>query len=361
MSRSPVLRPTLLPGLHRIWRSGRTLQLGLDPSRAILLDLPGPESAAFLDLLDGTRPERTILLQSVPLSLAPSETRALLDALLEAGFLIPGQALLPLTLPEATRRRLSPEATALAHRPSPARPGRPVPSPAQIMRRRALAKVVIAGRGRLGAPIAVALAEAGIGHVAVEVPGPVVEDDLPGSPLQVADLGLPRHAAIAAAVQRAAPGTQTRPLRRGGSSMTIQLGYDQPVSLLAARHASRRQPHLAVALREGVAVIGPLVPARGGPCLQCLDLHRRERDPDWPELTTQTLADTPEPCAITTLLTATAYATAEALAFLDGAEPATWGAAVEITAPGQARRRSWPPHPACGCAARSRRANRAKP
>jgi hypothetical protein len=361
MSRSPVLRPTLLPGLHRIWRSGRTLQLGLDPDRAVLLDLPGPHAADFLDLLDGSRPERSILLEAVPMSLAPSETRALLDALRAAGFLVPGQTLLPPALPEATRRRLSPEATALAHAARRSPSGQASLSPAQILRRRAIAKVVVAGRGRLAAPIAVALAESGIGHVAADVPGPVVEADLPGGPLRVADLGLPRHVAIAAAVQRAAPGTQTRPLRRGTTSLTIQLAYDQPVPLLAARHASRRQPHLTVALREGAAVIGPLVPATGGPCLQCLDLHRRERDPEWPELTTQMHPDAPEPCAITTLLAATAYATAEALTFLDGATPETLGAAVEIAAPGHARRRSWPPHPACGCAAPARRPRPATP
>jgi hypothetical protein len=360
MSRSPILRPILLPGLHRIWRSGRTLQLGLDPDRAVLLDLPGPEAATVLDLLDGTRPERTILLEAVQMALAPAETRALLDALRAAGFLVPAQSLLPPALTEATRRRLSPEATALAHAALRADLRKP-PSPAQILRRRAIAQVFVSGRGRLAAPIAVALAEAGVGHVAADVPGPVVEDDLPGGPLQVADLGLPRHAAIAAAVQRAAPGTQTRPLRRATSSLTIQLGFDQPVSLLAARHASRHQPHLAVALHEGAAVIGPMVPATGGPCLRCLDLHRRERDPGWPELTTQLSADAPEPCTIATLLTATAYATAEALAFLDGAMPETLGAAIEITAPGQARRRSWPPHPACGCAAPVVPANRPGP
>jgi hypothetical protein len=62
-----------------------------------------------------------------------------------------------------------------------------------------------------------------------------------------------------------------------------------------------------------------------------------------------------QPCTVATLLAATAYATAEALMFLDGATPETLGAAVEITAPGRFRRRSWPPHPACGCTRRPAR------
>jgi len=367
MSRSPLLRPTLLPGLARVWRTPHTLQLGLDPTRAVLLDLPDPRAAQFLGLLDGTRPERAVLLRAADLGVAPDEARALLDSLHTAGLLLPAPSLLPPSLPEATRRRLTLEATALAlgqaAKPAPQRgadslPTRQVqperiteqaPSPARTLHRRMKAKVVVAGRGRLAAPIAVALAEAGVGHVDPDLPGPVIEADLPGGPLHAADIGLPRRAAVAAAVQRAAPGTATKPVRRGTATLTIQLAYDQPVALLAAHHASRRQPHLAVTIREGAAVIGPLVPPAGGPCLNCLDMHRRDRDARWPELSAQLRPEAPQPCAVTTLLAAASYATAEALAFLDGAQPETLGAAIEITAPGHFRRRSWPPHPACGC------------
>jgi hypothetical protein len=356
MSRFPLPRPTLLPGIPRIWRTPRTLQLGLDPARALLLDLPDPRAAKLLDLLDGTLPERAILHRAADLGIPPDDARALLDSLHAAGFILPAQGFLPPSLPGTTRRRLTPEATALALDRAD---NRSLRSPAQTLRRRASAKVVVAGRGRLAAPIAVALAEAGVGHVDPDLPGPVTEEDLPGGPLHAADIGLPRRAAVAAAVQRAAPGTETRQTRRGSAALTIQLGYDQPVALLAAAHANRRQPHLAVTIREGAAVIGPLVPPAGGPCLSCLDLHRGERDAGWPELTAQLGPDALQPCTVATLLAATAYATAEALAFLDGATPETLGAAVEITAPGRFRRRSWPPHPACGCTGPP--ARRAKP
>lgn len=362
MSRSPLLRPALLPGIARVWRTPHTLQLGLDPCRAVLVELPDPGAAKLLDLLDGTRPERAILRSAAELGIRPDETRALLDSLQAAGLLLSAPSLLPTSLPETTRRLLTPEATALAlERAQPptslAEPGsKPPPaagqSPARVLLRRTKAKIVVTGRGRLAAPIAVALAEAGIGHVEPDLTGAVIEADLPGGPLHAADIGLPRRAAIAAAVQRAAPGTATKPVRRGAATLTIQLGYDQPVELLAARHASRQQPHLAVAIREGAAVIGPFVPAAGGPCLNCLDLHRRDRDAGWPGLGVQLTPEAPEPCGVATLLCATSFATAEALTFLDGGKPETLGAAVEITAPGRFRRRSWPVHPACDCAAR---------
>ncbi len=95
-------------------------------------------------------------------------------------------------------------------------------------------------------------------------------------------------------------------------------------------------------------MIGPLVPAGGGgPCLHCLDLHRKDRDPAWPGPAPRPRE---EPCTVVNLLAATAYASSEVLAHLDGSESQTLGAAVEICGPGRTRRRSWPPHPACPCA-----------
>ena len=336
-------RPTLIPGLPRVWRGPSELQLGSDPARAVLLQLDDPRTAGVLDLLDGTRPEHAVLLRAAELGVAPEETHALLDALHSAGLVLPAAALLPPSLPPQARRRLTGEAAALALRG-------PAAGPAEVLRRRATARVMITGRGRLGAPIAVALAEAGVGQVHADLPGAVGPGELAGGPLRGADVGRPRQEAISAAVQRAAPGTNTHAVRRGPASLVVQLDHDQPVSLVAAAHAARRQPHLAVTIREGAAVIGPLVAPEGGPCLNCLDLHRRDRDAGWPGPAAHPRHDAVEPCTVATLLAATAYATAEILTHLDGGPPQTPGAAAEITAPSRVRRRTWPAHPVCPCA-----------
>ena len=348
----PLSRPTLLPGLARSWRGPHTLQLGADPARSVLLDLPDPRAAGLLDLLDGTRPERVLLRRSAALGIPAAQTRDLLDTLHTAGLLYPAPRLLPPALTGDTRDRLTGEATALALRGTP--------SPARLLGRRVAARVVIDGAGRLGAPIAVALAEAGVGHVHPGLPGTVIPAELPGGPLRDADVGTPRGPAVAAALLRAAPATETRAVRRGAATLVVQLGHDQPTALLAAGHLRRRQPHLAVGVHDGVAVVGPFVPATGAPCLNCVDLHRRDRDPSWPGHPAGGTAAI-EPCAVTTVLAATAYATAEALTFLDGGTPETVGAAVEITAPGRLRRRTWPPHPACGCGPRPARPRTARP
>ncbi|WP_189328567.1 ThiF family adenylyltransferase [Actinoplanes ianthinogenes] len=347
-SRTPLSRPTLIPGLTRVWRGPVELQLGLDPARAVRLEMPDPRLARVLDLLDGNRPERQVLEHAAELGVPPEEARQLLDLLHRAGLVLPSAALLPAGLPSAQRRRLTGEAAALAL-------GTPFSSPARILRRRQAARVVVAGRGRLGATIAVALAEAGVGHVHPDLAGMVGTGDLAGSPLTAADLGNPLHTAVAAAVRRAAPDTEVRETRRATVDLVVQLAHDQPVALIAAGHTARRQPHLAVRIRDGAAIVGPFVPATGRPCLHCLELHRRERDPDWPGAPAPPGPAAGEPCTVATVLTATGLATAEVLTFLDGGTPDTLGAAVEISAPGRSRRRSWSPHPACDCRRRTRR------
>jgi CBS domain-containing protein len=372
----PLLRPMLIPGLPRAWRDPNTLQLGHDPARAVLVDLPDPRAAALLDLLDGTRSERAVLSHATAAGVGLGDARELLDTLHEVGLVLPASALLPPTARADLRNRLVAEAAALALGPSstaaggmtsgalesavdraarapggaigPAlvKPAAPTPAPAQILRRRGAARVVVAGRGRLGAGIAVALAQAGVGHVHPDLAGVVTAADLAGSPLRPADIGRSRAEAAAAAVADTCPGTPTHAVRKPEPDLTVQLDHDQPVPLLAAMYGRRRRPHLAVSVREGVAVLGPLVPASGGPCLNCADLYRRERDAGWPARRPSSI----EPCAVATVLAATAHAVADVLAFLDGRTPPTLGASIEISAPDRVRRRTWPPHPACGCA-----------
>lgn len=359
MTRKPLSRPTLLPGLARLWRDPHTLQIGLDPARAVLLDLPDRSWARLLDLLTGDQPERAVLTHARRLGMSQEDARTLLDALRTAGLVVGRHTLLPQHLTATARERLSGEAVALAlqssgppvagGRPDRDGPGGGRPSPARVLRRRAAARVTVSGWGRLAAGIAVGLAQAGVGHVHADVPGLVTAAELAGSPLTEADVGRPRRAAIADRVTRAAPAAATSPVRRGGADLLIQLGHDQPVALLAAGHRYRRQPHLAVAVREGTVVLGPFVPATGSPCLNCRDLHRLDRDSAWPRLHAQLDRDAPEACGVGTVLVATGHAVAEALAVIDGGAPETIGSAVEIAAPGRIRRRTWPPHPACDC------------
>ncbi|MBB5641857.1 hypothetical protein [Cryobacterium roopkundense] len=59
-----------------------------------------------------------------------------------------------------------------------------------------------------------------------------------------------------------------------------------------ARHTRwlrRDVPQLPVVFSDTEVRIGPLVEPGSGPCLLCVDLHHRDRDPAWPALATQLL------------------------------------------------------------------------
>ncbi|MFI9639431.1 ThiF family adenylyltransferase [Micromonospora sp. NPDC051925] len=349
--RPTLSRPVLLPGLTRLWRDRHTLQLGLAPGRAVLLEVTDSRVTRLLDLLDGTRSERGVLADAASARVDPGQARGLIDTLHAAGLVVPAHTLLPRDLTGPDRSRLAAEAGALALA-APALPG----TPAQVLRRRRVARVVVAGAGRLGAPVAVALAQAGVGHVTAELTGPVHPGDLVGTGLAASDVGHPLAAAVRAAIERAAPGTRTRSPGRRRVELVVQLGADRPADLLATGYARRRQPHLLLTLREGVPVVGPLVRPPVGPCLNCLDLHRTDRDPGWPGLAAQLATGTADQsCGTATLLAAVGYAVAEALTHLDGGTPETLGCAVEIGPAGRFRRRAWAPHPSCSCSGTGRR------
>src|SRR5262249_13463738 len=107
-------RLTLLPGLCRLWRDQTALQLGADPARAVIIDLPDQRTARVLDLLDGSRTEQGVLRDARALDIPVDVTRALLAALGAANLVVGADSLMPSSLPETVRRRLVAEAAARA-------------------------------------------------------------------------------------------------------------------------------------------------------------------------------------------------------------------------------------------------------
>ncbi|WP_033340847.1 hypothetical protein [Catenuloplanes japonicus] len=359
MSTPTLYRPMLIPGLARVWRDRHTLQLGLDRRRAVILQLAAGTAGELLDLVDGTRSEGTILQHARRLGVRDEDAIGLLHALRAAGLLLGAHHFLPSRLPEEARSRLTGEAASIALGDHGA-----VDNPARVLRRRYAADITITGPGPAAGPIAVALAQAGVGRIHADLSGPVLPSDRAGGALAPPAGEERRAAAVAAAVQRVAPDVRVSPVPRGRAAIVVQLGLDRPAPVIAAGFAQRRQAHLLVGARDGTMVVGPLVPASGVPCLRCLDLHRRDRDPAWPALAAQLL---PRPGAegatggAATVLAAAAIVAEQVLAYLDGATPETIGAAVEVDGPSRVRRRRWAQHPVCDCGRRHRRSPRFQP
>lgn len=115
----------------------------------------------------------------------------------------------------------------------------------------ASARIWIEGTGVAGGPLQELLHRAGISDVA----------------------RLPRHGPL--------------PRYRRVPDLVILLTQGPALSPDAVRWRQRRVPHLPLAHLVGGAVIGPLVPAVGGPCLRCIDLARADRDPSWSTIAAQ--------------------------------------------------------------------------
>jgi bacteriocin biosynthesis cyclodehydratase domain-containing protein len=117
-----------------------------------------------------------------------------------------------------------------------------------------------------------------------------------------------------------------------------------------------RVPHLAVWAGEAIGVVGPLVRPAESTCLRCVDLRKAQADPAWPKILAQATFTRACPQACDTVLAAmtATLAAAQALTLIDRAGPApvAVNGTLEVVLPDwRWRRRTWLPHPACGCGA----------
>lgn len=340
------MRPALLPAHRRLWRDPTTLQLG----RSAVVAGLDPDLRAVLDLLDGSYERATVVAAAAVSGCDPVRAEALVDLLSGAGLLADAaqdrSSLLGLRPDE--RERLSADLAGLAL----LRSDGGVPA---LALRRAL-QVLVVGAGRIGTPLALALATAGVGAV------DVVDDDVTRprdtgvGGLGLSDVGRPRGQAARELLARAAPSSSRLPVVRP-DLVVLASGRDD-VRDRARRLVLDGTAHLLVEVRDAVGVVGPFVLPGRTPCLRCLDLTRTDLDPAWPVLAHQLPAagDGELGCDGPLALAVAAQAAMQVLSMADGtAVPASLGGTLEMTLPDwRWRRRAWPVHDACGCAAPDR-------
>ncbi len=337
------MRVQLKPGLRRAWRTSDSVQIGLGPGHGTVIAGLEPDEAGTLD--------RFAHGVDLPSAGGPPETvrqRRLAQLLHEAGMLLPartGRAALSRLGP--ARQRLAGDAAVwgLVHEHAGDGWG--------LLADRAGRHVAVVGAGRTGATLAAVLSAAGVGRVAVSDPRPVAEADLLPGGYRPEDIGRRREQAAADRLARPRPATG-QPAHPARPELVVLIGYAVADAGRAEPLLRADVPHLAVVLRGHGATVGPLVVPGRGPCLRCLDLHRGDRDPAWPKVLAQLLyppppADEPEESASAHLVAG--LAALQVLAWLDGVpRPAARDATLEMELPdGLVGRRSWTPHPACGC------------
>jgi bacteriocin biosynthesis cyclodehydratase domain-containing protein len=351
------MRPAIKAGLLMVWRDPDTLQIGIDPRRAVALR--GMRGAGpLINLLDGSRDLGQVLAAAQDQGIGRQAAERVIGLLAAAGALHDFPAATLRALPDGPRDRLARElaSACLAHGYSD--------GGAHVLACRQAACVRVHGTGPVASGLASLLAASGVGQVSCTgTTGGTADGTAAGTAADHAGPGpqLPSWPP-AGRVRLGHPGADPPSrARRGGPRdrrrpdlVVLSDGYrpELPGTLVAGNVA-----HLSVAASEAIGVVGPLVIPGRTSCLSCVDMARSDRDPAWPLILAQACGRAPHPAACAAVLAAAvaAQATAQALAFLDRAAP---GAAVingtlELVLPDwQWRRHSWIPHPQCRCSRR---------
>lgn len=382
------MRPAIKAGLLMVWRDPDTLQIGIDPRRAVALrGMRGAE--ALINLLDGSRDLGQVLAAAQDQGIARQTAERVVGVLAAAGALHDFPAATLRALPDAMRARLAGElaTVSLAHGCTD--------GGALMLARRQGAWVRVHGTGPVASDLASLLSASGVGQVSstgsvgradsgATGSGPAAESAAAESPAAGprlhswpppgrVRLGAPggdgppqaRRGAtgsrgstggLGSAVGRGPAGRRNgagAPRRPDLAVLTDSYPPELPGALVAGHVA-----HLTAAAAEAIGVVGPLVIPGRTACLSCVDMARTDRDPAWPLILAQASGRIPHPAACASVLAASvaAQAAAQVLAFLDRAAAGTAviNGTLELVLPDwQWRRHSWAPHPQCRCSRRS--------
>jgi hypothetical protein len=137
------------------------------------------------------------------------------------------------------------------------------------------------------------------------------------------------------------PASQLRP------DVTVLAGPQPATAGRLAALVSAVLPHLPVRVTSARVVVGPLVLPGRSTCVNCIDRHRRDADPEWSAVPA---AVPPRPSVLLAHAAAT-LAAAQVLDFVDAVRrPAAISATIEQAAGSSCpQRRRWPMHDGCGC------------
>jgi hypothetical protein len=303
--------PKLLPHAPVVRRGDQEFQVGLDPSTALIFT--GSGFGELLAALDGSQTLAGVRTAGRRAGLAIGHVDRALRLLTAAGL--------------------------LGDRPSAGAPGT-----------LSGCRVRLIGAGPVGQQVARLLVASGLGELHIFDDHPPELDLYPSAGVRGT-----RSESLRSALAGRSPGVVTSLThwsRPEGSviDLTVAVADGPEIDRTITDHLVRLDhPHLVIRSLGNGACVGPLVLAGRTSCLRCHDLTRRDADRQWPvvlEQLSRVRLEMPEAVAAW----AAAYASAQALAFLNGAAPELAGATAELLAPDfTARLRFWPAHPNCGC------------
>ena len=331
-------RPRLKSHAQPLRRGPGSLQLGLSPDTAVVLDGLSNAEIAMTEGLDGSRDIPTLYAVAMAAGVAADRLSSLIATLDEHHLLLEtttDRAWLS-RIHQPQRHPLRADATAVAIAAAYDLPGDGV----DYVASRSTQHVVIGGEGDLPYALADLLRVGGIGQVSVGTDA-----------VNTLDLELRGH-------------------RAGGRRSTFGTVPDLParpdlvvLTAMGAIHPDagepwlrRGIPHLPLVAQIHRVHVGPLITRDTGPCLTCMDLHRRDRDAAWPVVLAQLAPAWPlhpaAPVHLESALTAMTIGAAAMIvhAYLDG-QPVPGDLSLELSLPWPVVLcRRWFRHPLCGCA-----------
>jgi len=325
-------RPRLKSHVRPLRRGPGSLQLGVCRDNGMVLEGLSDAEIAVVEGLDGSLDTRTLYAAAAAAGVDAGRLSALIATLDEHRLLVHATTdrahLSPIDEPR--RRLLQSDAAAVAAAYGLAGDG------FDRVAARSGQHVVISAEGDLPSALADLLRVGGIGRVSVGAHAVNTLDvDVRGHP---------------------SGGSGARFGSRSKLPDLVVLAAMGAISPDAGEPWLRRGiPHLPLVVQGHRVQVGPLITGGGGPCLSCLDLHRRDKDSAWPALLSQLAPAGPlrpsAPVSLESTLTAMTIGAAAMIVHtcLDG-QPVSSDLSLELSLPWpNIQNRRWRSHPFCGC------------
>lgn len=276
--------PQLAPGVHFFERNESQIQIGINPSSAIILDKH--IGAQIFKLLSGNNSVAQICRELNQTGFTESSGENFLIQLANLGLLTSGPTIQTYDdkNPVSGLQRLNLNRETVGSH--------------QAMKQRIACEIAIHGAGRLGTTLGVLLVSSGYPNITVRDPQLVREDDLTVWGASRVDIGNRRDHTARNLIERMIRGASSHKnsLRFQAQRRIEILLPDQRANFpwidatSADTFAAKDTSYLFAATSSSASLISSIITPGHQPCLRCLHLHRCDQDPDWPRIELQVTA-----------------------------------------------------------------------
>ena len=345
-----TFRPLLSSGVHVLWRSVDEVQLGIDPSRALVL--PATLASPLLELFDGNTTLDYIANNALTDHVTAQSTHQVIEALAANG-------LIRDALHEHSHSQDRHRDTRSAEIPTQQRlmSNRELQSESHV-RARLTTEIHVWGLGRLGITIASLLSSAGFPLLRFHDDQSVQPDDLIAWGYSWVDLGGRRDVVAQQITERLHKDCSMRNYaQRFEPESTLHIYAPDGVADypwvnpdLTQRSMARDEPHVIATTAHAYAHVSSVIQPGRTSCVRCMHLSKCDIDTTWPLVSSQLVNRHSPDMAPIGLVTQTALHTLRIVSDWIDQVPQESHLIYEFTWPHlTAREITQLAHPACGC------------